>query len=79
MTSVDVYLENYELDARELPNDHVFLSMREHDDGTECTLFFENTREMRTFLARALSELRRIERGDLPYNATDDRIEVAHG
>ena len=68
MTSVDVYLENYELDARELPNDHVCLAMREHGEKADVTLFFENTQVMRTFLARALSELHRVERGDIPHN-----------
>lgn len=76
MTSVDVHLGTYELDAHELPNGHVYLQMREHLEDSDCTLYFEDTAAMRVFMARALSELRRVERGDAPYNTTNDRIEM---
>lgn len=44
--------------------------------GHTVTLFFKGTGSARVGLARALSELRRVERGDLPYNTTDDKIEM---
>ena len=48
----------------------------EADEGNDFALYFPTTADARVFLAQALAELRRIERGDLPYNVTDDRIEV---
>ena len=47
--------------------------------GSNATLMFKDTAAARVFLARALSELRRIERGALPYHfisESEDHIAV---
>lgn len=36
--------------------------------GSNATLMFKDTSAARLFLALSLAELRRIERGDMPYN-----------
>ena len=53
----------------------VVLTVEDEDANGVC-LYFADTQSARVFLAKALNELRRLERGDLPYNTTHDRVEV---
>ncbi len=74
-TSVDVHVNRAD-DIEMTAVDKAIYDTVALDVGEDLTLWFKDTAAARVFLARCLSELRRIERGDLPYNTTDDRIEV---
>lgn len=73
ITSVNVHLDGTEaVNMGQLSGcGMVWLTM-----GDMASVYFKDTASARLFFARSLSELRRVERGDLPHNVTDDKIEI---